>query len=48
MMPAFRVKDGDVTGSGTRLHGVITQNKRVWTASFTNKQVVTSPRSVAF
>lgn len=28
MMPAFRVEDGDVTGSGTRLHGVITQKER--------------------
>jgi len=48
MMPAFRVEDRDVTGSGTRLHGVITQKERVWTASFANKQVMTSPSSVAF
>ena len=43
MMPAFRVEDGDVTVSVTSLHGVITQKKRVWTANFANKQVMTSP-----
>jgi len=36
-----------VTVSGTRPHGVITQNKTAWTASFANKQVVTSSCSVA-